>query len=187
MDLAKSIKGFGLNKIEAPARISLLLDMKWTIIVLGMTLFSSIGAQNTDYPVGRVHRHIFFNQVHAPVFEPGFKAYEPNKEAIETLKSERKHITFKCVMGFWCEDSQLYTPHFFKIMDEAKIDENDYKVFAVNEEKQAAFEGFNALNISYVPTIIMYYDKKEIGRVVEIPEKSLEEDLAKKLHDYLNP
>ncbi len=157
------------------------------MLVLAMTVFSTVGAQGADYPVGRVHRHIFFNRVHGPVFEPGFKAYEPNKEAIATLKSERKHLSFKCVMGFWCEDSQVYTPYFFKIMDEANIDEDDYKVFAVNEEKQAAFEGFNALNISYVPTIIMYYDKREIGRVVELPEKSLEEDLAKKLNDYLNP
>jgi hypothetical protein len=87
----------------------------------------------------------------------------------------------KIVMGFWCDDSKVQVPRMLKILDEAKWDaesDDHLKIFGVDENKQAGFEGFKALSIVNVPTFIVYYDDMEIGRIVESPKVSLEKDLV---------
>ena len=42
------------------------------------------------------------------------------------------------------------------------------------EEPKAEVEGYE---IEYVPTLIFYREQKEIGRIIETPELSLEEDI----------
>lgn len=129
---------------------------------------------------------MFFSKQHAPVFEPGFNAYNPDKESIAFLKKHKKQLSFKCVLGFWCDDSKAHVPAFLKIMDQMGMDEEGYRMYGVDENKQAAFEGFNALRIEYVPTVIVYYNKQEIGRWVESPQESLEKDLLKIINTHLN-
>jgi hypothetical protein len=153
-----------------------------TVIFLSM----SLKGQYTSTPVGRIANQMFFSKQHSPVFEPGFKAYTPDKESIETLKKEKKHLSFKCVLGFWCDDSKAHVPAFLKIMHTIGMDEEGYRMYGVDENKQAAFEGFNALRIEYVPTIIVFYDKQEIGRWVESPKETIEKDLANILQRHLN-
>lgn len=138
-------------------------------------------------PVGRVANPMFFGKQYGPVFEPGFKAYIPKKEAIQRLKAHKKQLSFKCVLGFWCEDSKIHVPAFLKIMDALGMGEQEYRMYGVDENKQAAFEGFNALRIEFVPTIIVYYEGTEIGRWVETPAESLEEDLLRIVERHLNP
>jgi thiol-disulfide isomerase/thioredoxin len=153
-------------------------------VVLFFTM--SLKAQYTSIPVGRIANQMFFSKQHGPVFEPGFKAYNPDKESIEQLKKYKKHLSFKCVLGFWCDDSKAHVPSFLKIMQAIDMDEEGFRMYGVDENKQAAFEGFNALRIEFVPTVIVYFDKQEIGRWVESPKETLEKDLANILQRYLN-
>ena len=143
--------------------------------------------QHVSIPVGRIANHMFFGKQHGPIFEPGFKAYEPKKEAIQRLKAQKKKLSFKCVLGFWCEDSKIHVPAFLKIMDAMGMGEEGYRMYGVDENKQAAFEGFNALRIEFVPTIIVYFEGAEIGRWVETPNESIEEDLLRIVERHLNP
>jgi thiol-disulfide isomerase/thioredoxin len=131
-------------------------------------------------PVGKVARDILFNKKFGPTFAPGYTQYQPQAEAVQMLKKFRKQLTFKIVMGFWCEDSQKHVPHFLKIIEAAGFTEEQFKIYGVDEQKQAAFEGFNSLNIVQVPTFILYIDKKEVGRIVESPKgANLEEDILR--------
>jgi len=151
------------------------------LFMIGMAL----NGQNTSYPVGRVANGMFFSRHHGPVFEPGFKAYKSDKESIDYLMKHKQRLSFKCVLGFWCDDSKAHVPSFLKIMSEIGMNEDNYRMYGVDENKQAAFEGFNALRIEFVPTILMYYDKQEIGRWVESPKETMEKDLAGILQSFL--
>jgi hypothetical protein len=76
----------------------------------------------------------------------------------------------------------MYVPHLLKTLEEAKWDTEDndqLKIFGVDINKEAGFEGFKALNITKVPTIIVYYNDREIGRIEESPKITIEEDLVK--------
>jgi hypothetical protein len=135
-----------------------------------------------DYPVGKINRSIFFNHSNKETYEPEYEKYVPNADAVKYIKSQKGKFQIKMVMGFWCDDSKLYVPRLIKALDVAKwdTDENDQlKIFAVDKNKEAGFEGYKSLNITKVPTIIVYYNDREIGRIEEIPKVSVEEDLVK--------
>ena len=79
-------------------------------------------------------------------------------------------------MGTWCGDSQEQVPRFYRVLDEAKIDCKSMKVICVDGQKQCSDVQFEDYNIERVPTFIFYRKDKEIGRIIESPEVSLEED-----------
>ena len=80
-------------------------------------------------------------------------------------------------MGSWCEDSHRDVPQLYKILDEAKFDESKLKVISVDEDKLTP-EGFEKdMDIQNVPTIILYKNNKELGRIVEYPIQTLEKDM----------
>jgi thiol-disulfide isomerase/thioredoxin len=142
-------------------------------------------AQTTDeetYPTGKINRSIFFNKTNKEVYEPEYEKYVPNADAVKYIKGKKGKFQIKMVMGFWCDDSKLYVPRLLKTLEEAKWDTEDneqLKIFGVDTNKQAGFEGFKNLNIVKVPTIIVYYNDREIGRIEESPKVSVEEDLVK--------
>jgi hypothetical protein len=144
----------------------------------------NLNAQTEDesnilYPVGRVYRHVLSNKKFEPLFSPALNDWKAEGEAISLLKKYSKRLSFKIILGFWCEDSYLWVPRFLSFLDNAGIDEEQYKLFGVDKNKMAGFEGYAALKIINVPTFIIYYDKREIGRIVEHPEQGLSEDLVK--------
>jgi len=155
--------------------------MKIIVMALCISAITGLSAQQVqeEFPVGRVLRHILFNKKWHATFEPEFNSFTPNNAAADIVKKHRKQLTFKIVMGFWCEDSHIWVPRFLKIMDSYGISDDQYKIFGVDEDKKAGFEGFMALNIVNVPTFIVYFDKKEMGRIVEQPDGDLENHLLR--------
>ena len=135
----------------------------------------------TVYPTGKVSRSIFFNDANKSIYENAYNSYLPNADAIKYLNSKKGKFGIKMVMGFWCDDSQKYAPQLLKTLDNAKWDtvgNNQLIVYGVDENKVANFEGFKEMNIINVPTIIVYQNNKEIGRIVETPKISVEQDLV---------
>lgn len=135
----------------------------------------------TSYPVGRVMYKSMFSSKNREIFQQPFDDYQPDADAVKIIKSYKNKAQIKIVMGFWCDDSKVYVPQMLKVLNEAKWDvENgdQLKIFGVDEDKQASFEGFNALMITNVPTFIVYVDGREIGRITEVPKVSVEKDLA---------
>lgn len=154
--------------------------------ILFLFLFISpviLRAQTTAvvYPTGQVNRSIFFNNTNKAIYEPEYNHYVPNPDAVKYLNAKKGKFQIKMVMGFWCDDSQKYAPQLLKTLDEAKWDTigiNQLIIFGVDENKVASFEGFKELNIVNVPTIIVYLNNKEIGRIIETPKISVEQDLV---------
>jgi hypothetical protein len=50
--------------------------------------------------------------------------------------------------------------------------------YEVNRQKQDVLGKFEEYGVKFVPTFIVMRDGRELGRIVEKPQKSLEEDLA---------
>lgn len=161
------------------------MSMKKLALIVLLLLPLVAAAQTTeekkDYPVGKVERKILFSSRNKEIFQPEYDRYQPDQDAVKFIKSKRNKVKIKIVMGFWCDDSKKYVPQMLKVLDEADWDvesDDHLKIFGVDEDKQAGFEGFKALAITNVPTFIVYYDDMEIGRIVEVPKVSVEKDLA---------
>jgi len=106
------------------------------------------------------------------------KNYQPKTEALETIKQHAGNYDLIIVLGTWCSDSKMYFPYFQKILNLTNVQFKSIKIIGVDESKQSDLEGYDKLNIGYVPTFIILKQGIEIARIVENPLLSLEEDIA---------
>lgn len=113
-----------------------------------------------------------------------YKSSTPKQGVIEELseyfKSEKFEI--EVYFGTWCSDSQREVPQLIKILKEADFDLQNLRLVGVDEDKivpNVSEAKRKALDITNVPTIIVYQEGKELNRFVEYAQETLEEDLLK--------
>ncbi|MGC9469924.1 MAG: thioredoxin family protein [Bacteroidales bacterium] len=112
-------------------------------------------------------------------FSEEYDAYSVNKQSILGIEPEKlEGVTITMVLGTWCPDSRREVPRFYKILDQLGFNESNLRVIYVNRDKQAPGINLDSLDISYVPTMVVYRNGDEIGRIIEHPVQRLEEDLA---------
>lgn len=112
-------------------------------------------------------------------FEDEYNAYIPDSSAIKILKENRSILPdIFVVLGTWCGDSREHVPHFYKIIDLSGYPEE--KIFAVGVDRLKKGGDFCLadFNINLVPTFILSRKGGELGRIVETPEISLEQDMV---------
>ncbi len=112
-----------------------------------------------------------------------YSEYEVAEVNVDLSKAD----SITVFMGTWCGDSKREVPRFVKILDAAKYDLSKLKIVCLNtgfqNYKQAPEREERGLNIHRVPTIIFHNDDGgEIGRIVEEPVVSLEEDIIEVLN-----
>lgn len=110
-------------------------------------------------------------------FENGSKGYEPDADAIEGLRRYSGNYRFVVFAGMWCEDTWNLLPKFHKVLKEAHIDMNAVVMYGVNRRKEALNIEHLFYNIKSVPTIIVMMQQREVGRIIESVNKSMEADL----------
>lgn len=108
-----------------------------------------------------------------------FNEYQPNTDSLSSIQDNNSEIRIQIVLGTWCSDSQREFPRFIKILQLVGFPMENLQIIGVDRDKKADVVGLNELNINLVPTIIIYKDNIEIGRIIETPINSLESDLAK--------
>ena len=112
-------------------------------------------------------------------FNSQYETYSPKAKTIEKLKTKINNYEIKIVFATWCSDSKLQVPRFFKILDLTDFNKSKLETIGVDRNKNALVVNIANLNIEMVPTFIIYKYGEEIGRIVESPTKSLEDDLLK--------
>ena len=112
-------------------------------------------------------------------FKSQYETYSPKEKTIEKLKAKLNNYDIKIVFATWCSDSKLQVPRFYKVLDLVDFNKSQLETIGVDSNKNALVVNIAGLNIKLVPTFIVYKHGKEIGRIVEIPIKSLEDDLLK--------
>jgi hypothetical protein len=166
--------------------------MKKTIIALIVfMLFSNVYSQNLNQIIvdpniekeilyGYCDREGLTSGQFSSWFEPEYQSYVVNDTTIFGINLD---LFFSCniivVMGTWCSDSQRELPRLYKILDYVHFPENNIKLICVDRRKNADGTEVQDLNIELVPTIIFFNGEKEIGRIIESPEESLEADMVR--------
>lgn len=112
------------------------------------------------------------------MFDPLYASYLPDSTTVAQIKPLLAKTHIKIVFGTWCSDSKVYVPHFFKILDDAGYSGKNVDIIAVDGNKKAQDGLIDSLDIQRVPTFIVYNDQnKELGRIIEHPNTTLEADL----------
>lgn len=104
--------------------------------------------------------------------------YLTSSEIINQINENIDSISVDIFIGTWCGDSKREVPAFFKIIDTVEItDKININIWAVDRNKKLDNGLTKKYNIEYVPTFIFFKANQEIGRIVEMPDDLLEEDI----------
>jgi thioredoxin family protein len=120
-----------------------------------------------------------------PEWKNIYNTYKVNHSIMDSISNvDTNMLEVEIYLGTWCGDSKREVPRFLKILTETEIiTNNKIRLFAVDRKKKLK-SGLAELNyIERVATFIIKNKLEEIGRIVEIPEKSLESDLVKILRN----
>jgi len=134
--------------------------------------------------IGSCTREAFLDTSYATWFNEGYDSYVTDSTASQKLPSLLSDVQIEIVMGTWCGDSKEHVPHFFKLIDEINFKENNVHIICVDRNKKGYANEVEELKIERVPTFILYKNGKEIGRIIETPEPTLESQMVSILTDY---
>jgi thiol-disulfide isomerase/thioredoxin len=112
-----------------------------------------------------------------------YQSYNPESFVINSLNDlpdERKtKVNIIMYGGNWCPDTHLGLPSFIRVLDDINFPVVNIQYHRVSHDKQQ-IDGKKAdIEIKSVPTVVFYNTQtgEEIGRIVEFPRESWEEDL----------
>lgn len=129
--------------------------------------------------IGEIKKEDLQQPPFAAWFDPMYKSYNPDEEALQTIKENINEYEIIMFMGTWCADSQREVPKFYKLLELSDYNLEELQVRAVRRDKTLPNEAEKEYDITYVPTIIFFKDGEEVGRFVEYPQEELEQDIAK--------
>jgi hypothetical protein len=115
-------------------------------------------------------------------FESGFFNYEPSRKVVKKISNFNADIEIKAIGGNWCSDTRREIPRLCRVLYDAGVPASKFHYFKVDRDKKAVNEDFAASRkIGAVAEMIVYYKGRELGSIIETPEKTIEEDLLKLL------
>lgn len=117
--------------------------------------------------------------------------YTPDQRLKADLARYLKDVEIISVIGTWCGDCHREIPRLWRVLEEVGYSVNKMKMYAVGSSRFTNDMPIpkDALNwsgitkkfyaVEAVPTIIFKRNGVELGRIVESPEITLEEDMLK--------
>ena len=159
----------------------------WFMFFMAVTFFVQGQDVNRKYMDPRFDREVMVgkctregleqDEEFGESFNDEYFDYQPNDVIISKIKKQKNNYEIIIVLGSWCGDSKEQVPRFYRIIDEARIKEKKLTVICVDGQKTCPDIDLQAYHIEFVPTFIFFRKGEEIGRIVETPQISLEEDM----------
>ena len=125
--------------------------------------------------IGTVDRNELFSEF--PVFKNNYDSYVPKDSVIQALKPYAENVHIEIFLGTWCGDSKRNLPPFLKTLDLIGRNNLTYTLHALDRTKKDKAQLTVKYSISRVPTMVFLQGERELGRIIERPLKSVEEDL----------
>ncbi|UTA47815.1 thioredoxin family protein [Simiduia sp. 21SJ11W-1] len=115
-----------------------------------------------------------------PAFSP-YRQDTLDAAAHEALLRQRGAHTIEWVLlfGSWCHDSQREVPQILALANQHPT--IALTAIAVDEQKRAPAEFTERYKLKYTPTLIVFKDGVEVGRIIERPDTNWAADIAAKL------
>jgi len=161
-----------------------LLSVLITLPLFAQEYNSIVKDEKTGKPmlIGFTTREAFNDTSFSWWWNSAYNMYEIDTVTAKVLEEKLEDVDITIVMGTWCSDSRREVPHFYKLLDEIGYPSDKITLITVNRDKKGKGDEVDGLNINFVPTFIFYKEGKELGRIVESPYNTLEEDLLEILN-----
>lgn len=114
-------------------------------------------------------------------YQREYTAYAPDAIIMDSLKPLMNGYRFELFFGTWCGDSRREVPRIIKLMDQLNVKPSAITLIGVGNGdtlyKQSPAHEERGKHIYRVPTLNIYKNGKEVGRITETPVKLWEKDL----------
>ena len=147
------------------------------------TVFDS--TSNHDIMIGYCNMAGISDTAFNSAYREEYKVYKPDKEIIDQIYPLLDGIILTIVMGSWCSDSREQVPRFCKVFDLARHSSPDPTLICVDRGKKAGDVSLKGMDILKVPTFIVYFNGRELGRIIESPKTTMEKDFLEILKKKL--
>lgn len=128
--------------------------------------------------IGYYQSALLHKPPHSVWYQKEYDKYEPNEQITQKIAGTNvDDVSILIVMGSWCGDSQREVPRFIKMLDQCGLAKINVTYLGVDLSKQSPVGDYDKLEIKKVPTFIVYRNKVEVGRIIEYPSTSLEQDM----------
>ena len=177
-----------LNRERFPLNNRYKMKQIWIAVLLLMS--TNLMAQSPAYDISKDEKEgglifngtITFNDLAKEPsftwFKPGVDEYKPDEAMVNYLRTYLGNYTMVVFMGTWCDDSHYLIPKLEKVIQLTNYPASQLTMYGVDREKNTKNGDSKKYNITLVPTIILYKDGTEIGRITETTKKNLETDLS---------
>jgi thiol-disulfide isomerase/thioredoxin len=106
-------------------------------------------------------------------------AYIPHKATLQQLRASLSDIRLLVFMGTWCEDSRNLIPKLYKVLQDAGYATDQVLMYGMDRAKTSGTEIEKTYNATLLPTIIIYRNNAEIGRIIETVPTTIEAELSR--------
>ena len=100
-------------------------------------------------------------------YSPTYKNYKARPDALQQLQKQKDSIEIVVFMGTWCEDSHFIVPQLIALLDSAQFPKEKLSLIGTDRNKKTVGRLSEALHVTLVPSILVFKNGKEMGRIVE--------------------
>jgi thiol-disulfide isomerase/thioredoxin len=118
-----------------------------------------------------------------PAWDRLAKAYEPNIRAVDAIHYFSKPVRIRVFFASWNPDGQTVAAAFLRIIEMADNSLIVVEWIGVSKDLKEPAETLRSDTVEKLPTLIIWVEGVEKGRIIETPQFTLEEDLATLLLD----
>ncbi|MCD6012101.1 MAG: thioredoxin family protein [Flavipsychrobacter sp.] len=110
----------------------------------------------------------------------GADKYHPRHRKVNALKEHLAEYSIIIFMGTWCSDTHDMLPKFFKVLQETGYPMAQVTMYGVERNKETRSADVKQYNVTSIPTIVVLNKGgKEVGRITERVDRSVEGDLVR--------
>jgi thiol-disulfide isomerase/thioredoxin len=114
-----------------------------------------------------------------PVFWNNYRSYAPRKDTVGKIAAVAGSHDILVFFGTWCNDSISEVPKILRVLDAADNRNLRLTLYGVDRTRKEGIGMSERFGIQRVPTTIILRDGVELGRIVEYPQTSNEEELLR--------
>jgi hypothetical protein len=139
-----------------------------------LSLCGPAAGQSTEL-VGPLTRDALLEKL--PEWNSFVLAYSPDLEVVSRLQKVPEDVQVEVFLGTWCPDCRQHVSAYLKLMDMVRNPLIKSTFTGIPRQRELRQEYIAGRNVERVPTFIVHFRGREIGRLIETPKISVEADL----------
>lgn len=137
--------------------------------------------------MGPINEQLLANDSAFRWFFTGVNSYNPDNAWVRYISFYRDSFDVVAFVGTWCEDSKRLLPQFYRVMMAASYPMSRIKLYGLDHALKGKGGAERTYDVNKVPSFILLHNGKEIGRITDHLQRSMEADMVSLLQRTFRP